>query len=177
MSTVFERANGAHDFLNRHLDVNGDGSGAHEGNVNGSVTPVLFRIDPPATGAHVLHRLHVVIEGTGSFRTNTYGPLAELANGVQVGYFSASTGDVLDDLTSTHPITSNFGWTLHAFPTEVYTWGGGASHLVAAWDFVEDGLALLVDSRYPDRSFGVKVRDDLSSLIAHEFIAYGYSTR
>jgi len=177
MSIVYERTNAAHDFLNRHLDTVGDGSGSHDGNVDGSTTSVLFCLNPPTSGAHVIHRLHVVIEDGGSFRTNTYGALAELANGLRVGYFNTDTGAIVEDLTATHAITSNFGWALHAYPATLYEWGGGNSHLVAIWDFAEDGLSLLVDSGDPTRCFGVEVRDDLTGLVAHEFIVYGYSTK
>ena len=177
MSIVYERTNAAHDFLNRHLDTVGDGSGSHDGNVDGSTTSVLFCLNPPTSGAHVIHRLHVVIEDGGSFRTNTYGALAELANGLRVGYFNTATGAIVEDLTATHAITSNFGWALHAYPATLYEWGGGNSHLVAIWDFAEDGLSLLVDSGDPTRCFGVEVRDDLTGLVAHEFIVYGYSTK
>lgn len=177
MSIVYERTNAAHDFLNRHLDTVGDGSGSHDGNVDGSTTSVLFCLNPPTSGAHVIHRLHVVVEDGGSFRTNTYGALAELANGLRVGYFNTDTGAIVEDLTATHAITSNFGWALHAYPATLYEWGGGNSHLVAIWDFAEDGLSLLVDSGDPTRCFGVEVRDDLTGLVAHEFIVYGYSTK
>lgn len=177
MSIVYERTNAAHDFLNRHLDTVGDGSGSHDGNVDGSTTSVLFCLNPPTSGAHVIHRLHVVVEDGGSFRTNTYGALAELANGLRVGYFNTDTGAIVEDLTATHAITSNFGWALHAYPATLYEWGGGNSHLVAIWDFAEDGLSLIVDSGDPTRCFGVEVRDDLTGLVAHEFIVYGYSTK
>lgn len=177
MSIVHERSNAAHDFLNRHLDTVGDGSGSHDGNVDGSTSSVLFRLNPPTSGAHVIHRLHIVVEDGGNFRTETYGALAALTNGLRVGYFNADSGAIVDDLTSTHAVKTNFDWSMHAYPATVYSWGGGNSHLVAVWDFAEDGLALLVDSGDATRCFGVEVRDDLTGLAAHEFIAYGYTTK
>lgn len=181
MSIVYERANGAVDYLNRHLDTNGDGTGSHDANVDGSGgSDVLFRIDPPADGAHVLHRLQIIVEGSGNFRTNTYGNLATLLNGLQVGYFDNSEDldavTVVDDLTAGHPVKSNFDWALHAHPVESYSWGGGNSHLVAVWDFARQGCPLLVRSGTP-YAFGVNVRDNLSTLVAHEFVVCGYTTK
>lgn len=180
MATVYERIDDDKQFLNRHLDTVGDGTGSHDANVDGSAEsdlgPVLFRINAPADGTHVIHRLHVVLEDTGNFNTNTYGSIAQLTNGLRVGYFNTTTNAIVDDLTSTHPIKDNFGWSLHAYPATLNAWGGGNQHLVAIWDFAEDGCSLHVTSQYPDRCFGVEVRDDLTNLVAHEFVVYGYTT-
>jgi hypothetical protein len=46
---------------------------------------------------------------------------------------------------------------------------------VAIWDFAEDGCSLHLNSLQPERCFGVEVRDDLTGLVAHEFVAYGYT--
>jgi len=179
MANVYERIDDDKQFLNRHLDTVGDGTGSHDANVDGSeesdLGPQLFRINPPTEGTHVIHRLHAVVEDQGNFQTATYGALAALTNGLRVGYFNTTTNAIVDDLTAGHPIKTNFDWSLHAYPATLNAWGGGNQHLVAVWDFAEDGCSLHVNSLQPDRCFGVEVRDDLTGLIAHEFIAYGYT--
>ena len=182
MATVYERIDDDKHFLNRHLDTVGDGTGSHDANVDGSRGegeggPVLFRINAPANKAHVIHRLHVVIEDGGNFQTSTYGAISGgLASGLRVGYFDTTTNAILDDLTAGHPIKTNFDWSLHAYPATLNAWGGGNQHLVAIWDFAEDGCSLHVSSLQPNRCFGVEVRDDLTGLVAHEFVVYGYTT-
>jgi len=182
MATVYERIDDDKHFLNRHLDTVGDGTGSHDANVDGSRGegeggPVLFRINAPANKTHVIHRLHVVIEDGGNFQTSTYGAISGgLASGLRVGYFDTTTNAILDDLTAGHPIKTNFDWSLHAYPATLNAWGGGNQHLVAIWDFAEDGCSLHVNSLQPNRCFGVEVRDDLTGLVAHEFVVYGYTT-
>lgn len=177
MATVFERIDDDRQFLRRHLDTVGDGSGNHDANVNGSVTPVLFRINAPTNSTHVIHRLHVVIEDGGSFRTDTYGAITGgLTNGLRVGYFDSTTGAIVEDITNGHPVTSNFDWSMHAYPVTLQEWGGGNSHIVAIWDFAEDGCSLHLNHLQTNRCFGVEVRDDLTGLVAHEFAVYGYTT-
>lgn len=177
MATVYERIDDDRSFLNRHLDTVGDGSGSHDANVDGSSldAAVLFRINAPTEGTHVIHRLHVVIEDQGNFQTSTYGALAALTNGLRIGYFNTSTATVIDDLTAGHPIKTNFDWSLHAHPATLQSWGGGNQHLVAIWDFAEDGCSLHLSHLQQDRCFGVEIRDDLTGLIAHEFVVYGYT--
>ena len=182
MATVYERIDDDRTFLNRHLDTNGDGTGSHDANVDGRPTKVggpgevLFKINAPAEGTHVIHRLHVVIEDGGNFLTSSYGAIpGGLTLGLRIGYFNTTTNAIVDDLTDGHPLTSNFDWSLHAYPATLNQWGGGNQHLVAIWDFAEDGCSLHLNSLQPERCFGVEVRDDLTGLVAHEFVAYGYT--
>jgi hypothetical protein len=181
MATVYERIDDDKSFLSRHLDTVGDGTGSHDGNVDGRPTEVggpgevLFKINAPADGTHVIHRLHVVLEDGGNFQTSTYGARASLSLGLRIGYFNTTTNTIIDDFTSTQPIQTNFDWSLFAYPATLNAWGGTNQHLVAIWDFAEDGCSLHLNSLQPERCFGVEVRDDLTGLVAHEFVAYGYT--
>ena len=53
------------DNISRRLDVTGDGSGNASMNVNGSVTPVVFKIAPAATELILISRVIIYVKDTG----------------------------------------------------------------------------------------------------------------
>ena len=166
-----ERIGDVFPYVVKHL---ADSEGNHDANVNGSVTPVVFKLRPPTTGIYVLTRLVVNIEATQPFRTNTYGSLTALTNGLRVGFFNDTTNEIVNDLTAEHPIKTNVDWAMYAWPVELHAWGGGNSHLTARWSL--DGLNTKMHvSAGSNLAIGIEVRDDLSTLVTHEFVVHGYS--
>lgn len=171
---ITRRVTDVHPYFVRSMDLVGDGTGEHNAAVDGSVTPQLFKISPPAAGAIVLTQLTTIIEMSGTFRTNTYGSLAELTNGVQVGFFNDSTGDLISDITSQHPIKKNCDWTVYAYPVALCSWGAGNSHLLSKWNMIDSCTAIMLAAG-SGIAVGVKIRDDLSSINHHCFTVHGYS--
>jgi len=158
-------------YVVRHL---ADNEGNHDANVDGSVEPVVFKLRPPTTGIYVVTELVVNIEASQSFRTNTYGSLPQLTNGLRIGYFDDETNAIVEDITAEHPIRKNVDWAMYAFPVELNSWGGGNSHLTARWSLGDVGTKMIVQAG-SNLAIGVEIRDDLSSLVTHEFVVHGYS--
>ena len=59
-----------------------DSSGSIEMNVDGSVTPVEFKLQPPADENYLVHRAILYIEDSGSFDSGFWGNGITMANGI-----------------------------------------------------------------------------------------------
>ena len=161
-------------LLRRHLDTEGTGTGSHDANVDGSITPQTFRISPPSSGFFAISQLVCFIEDAGNFTTLRYGALPELTTGLTIGFFDTDTGALVTDYTAAHKIKTNADWAMFAWETALNTWGGGDSHFVARWNITHTGTRIILPQG-GDVSFGVRVSDDLTGLTAHEFIVEGHS--
>ena len=159
----------------RLLDTNGDGTGTKNANVDGSVTPVVFKCSPPATGAVVIERIMINVRDSGTFTAEKYGALAELTNGIEVGIFSDSDDSLVTDYLDGVPIKSNAGWGRACYDVDVKTWGAGDSFLLMRWTLSKSGTRLILRDS-DNYSFGIKVNDDLTGLVEHYFTCQGFST-
>jgi hypothetical protein len=162
-----------HSPVYRYLDTNGDGTGTKNANVNGSVTPVVFKISPPSAGKIVLARLIVEVRDTGVFSAEKYGNLATLTNGMQVGFVDDSTGELVTDYTDGLPVKYNAGWGGLCYDVSLKTWGVGDEVLLVRWTFERAGISPILAPG--GDAFGVRVRDDLTGLVEHYFHVQGYS--
>lgn len=161
--------------IDRALDTIGDGSGTKNANVDGSSTPVLFRINPPSVGCSYLIRMIVTISDAGGFAADSYGNLAELSNGLQVGMFNSVGEAIVEDYLDGLPIKSNGAWSRPCFDTDVKDWGTPTDEfLTVRWTFAKAGTMTLLPAASP-MCFGVKVSDDLTGLKEHYFMVQGYS--
>ena len=176
MSISHERTTDAFPYVHRFVDTVGDGSGDINANVDGSITPILFKCLPPAEGALVFAEVTIIIEGTGNFKTNTYGGLAALTNGLQLGLFDKDTEEPVVELTAPHRVRTNVDWALYAYPVTLSAWGGGSSHITANWDARKAGGAGVLLAAGSQLALGVKISDDLTGLANHFFVLKGYQT-
>lgn len=160
--------------VDRHLDTNGDGTGNKESNVDGSITPVVFKISPPATGSIVVERLIIQIQDTAGFRAERYAGLsAALTNGIQLGMFSDADDSLVTDFLDGHAITTNAGWGHYSYDVDVKSWGAGEEFLLCRWTLSRAGTQLLLTAGDTE-SLGIKVRDNLSGLTEHSVVAQGF---
>lgn len=161
--------------LFRFLDTNLDGTGNKNASVNGSVTPVEFGISPFVTAENddvmLITRLIVHISSNRTnVQTDTYGNIAQLANGLLVQKRNAVTDAVTHDLLDGVPIKSNFEWSEFCYDVRGDNLGNGPFHLSVRWTFTTSGRPLVIER---DQKFVVVVRDDLSSLLDHRFQVQG----
>lgn len=159
--------------IDQFLDTTGDGTGTINSAVNGSVTPVLFKISPPSSGLIEVHRMMVIVRDDGAFSAATYGNKVALTNGMQVGIYDDTTGDIIQDYTLGGPIKDNADWGEHCYDVDLKTWGQGDQFLLVRWTFALAGITptLVAGS---NRCLGVKVRDDLSSIVYQRFKVQGF---
>lgn len=146
-------------------------------NVDGSSTPVLFKVGAPEGTTLHIHRMIVGIRDDGTFSAEKYGVIANgLTNGLEIGLYNES-GTQLQDLTGGINVKNNAGWGRLCYDVDVKTWGNGDQFLLARWTFTKSGLAITINHglEATDRYLGVVVNDNLTSLVAHTFTAEGYT--
>lgn len=148
------------------LTVNGDGTGTSNANGNYSSAAEDFYIECPANSTIMINRMIVKLEDTGAFDVESYGNGVSLTNGVRV--FHERRG-VEHEITAT-PIFTNGDWAGHCFDTRVDAYGQGDEQLSARWSFDRFGGPLFL--QVGDK-FIVRLEDNFTGLVAHEFIAEG----
>ena len=152
-------------FATRFMDSVGDGSGSIELNVNGSITPVIFRIKPEAGEILYLSRLLWYLRDTGTLDSGGFGNGVELTNGIDFGFYS---GEVRYP-QQFEPIKTNGGWAKYCGPDVVpLTFGSGDEILSCRYSFYKDvdnqrnELPWLAESR--DEEFRLIISDDLTGI-------------
>lgn len=151
----------------RFLDTVGNGTGTKNANVNGVVTPVPFKIVPPAGARYRLHRMMVKISDDAVVSAEKYGGIAALANGIEVEVdLDGDTIDLLDGV----PITGNADWGKVCYDTHVVDYGAGNNIILVRWTFAKSGAPLSLTS---SDEFRVTVNDDLTGLVEHYFQVQG----
>jgi hypothetical protein len=158
------------DMIFRFLDTTGDGSGTKNANVNGSVTPVIFRINAPTGYEYIIPRMLVKIEdASASFSAENYGAISTLANGITLAIHDEN-GDSILDLLDGLTIKSNVNWARYAFDNEFSNFGNGNVFLRVRWSFFLSGSPLVIR---PGHSLRATIRDDLTGLVGHYFQVQG----
>jgi len=157
----------------RVLDRLGDGTGATNANVNGSIKSVSFKINPLSAGSVKLVRLVMSIHGGPSTSTGSYGARnTALTNGVQIGMFAKVDDSLVVDYLKGTPIKSSAEWVAQGLVVDPEAWGGSNKTQLLRWTFPRDMGVPLLKKGGPNY-FGVKIRDDLSTVIDHRFTLYG----
>lgn len=160
---MFTPAHYRHGRLNlQFLDVNGDGTGSIDMNIDGSVVPVDFRLLCPPGRTLYLEDVSVFIQDEGNFAAAGYGGIATLAVGTSLGI--KTTSGMIVDVTDQLPIRSNSDWLAYAFKTESYDFSAGQSVLSFNYNLNSSGRPLVLG---PGMEWFATVNDDLSALTAH----------
>ena len=160
---------GIRESLQRYLDTNGDGTGTKNANVNGSVTPVVFKIQPSADQAMEIGEVIIHIEDVGGFDSGKYGNAIIMANGIEVGVYNTSNDALLRDMLDGIDVLTNHDWGRTAQDIQYLDFGTGNPGLFARWTFNGGEPIELTEDEY----LGITINDDLTGLVEHFFFAHG----
>lgn len=150
------------EYKSAFLDTVGDGSGSINMNVNGSSTPVYFKVTAGVRETILVNRLLLHLGDAGVLDAGKYGNSIVLTNGIEVGVLRA--GEVQLNLTKGHPIITNADWAAFCYDVNDLGFGLGDNFLAVRWTFTKDGEAIRLDE---GDSFFIKISDDLTGLTAH----------
>lgn len=157
----------------RVLDTVGDGSGDTNMAVNGSATPVEFKIKPDFPGQVTISQICVLISDIGNFRADRFGSLSSaLANGIDIRV--RNPAKTYTRLTA-KPIKTNGEWLQLADRFELFEKGFGLNYLQICIDLhiAQDSEIVCVCSRTKDELV-VTISDDLRGLTSMEVFVRGY---
>lgn len=156
-------------YRTRHLR---DTAGSSDAAIDGSVTPVEFFTRPPPGEVWRIARLLVTFEAS-SISAAYYGPVGVgiLTNGIRL--YIADDDREVNDLLDGDTIKKSAEWVEYCFDAEVKAWGAGNDFLTARWTFTKAGVPLRLNGNRRER-FVALIQDDLTGLVAHEFVVQGY---
>ena len=159
----------------RFLDTNGDGTGSKNANVNGSITPQVFRYDSETTHRTYLARMLVHIEDIGPLSADDYGGITgPLTNGVLVEIRRKEDDSTVVDLVDGLPIKTNSEWSRMCYDMDIDNFGSGSDFIKVRWTFAKSGLPIYLS---PNQYFCIIVQDNLTGLIKHYFMLQGTYTQ
>lgn len=148
-------------LASRFMDTNGDGTGSINQAVNGSVTPVDFKITCPEGVTYELNRAIITVQDTGTFDTGAYGNGVALATGHEIITDRPDRIPRELNVSAQLPIKVNGDWASYMYNIEYLTFGTGDNILVCRYTFTEEGLPIKLG---PGDSFIIRINDDLSAL-------------
>jgi hypothetical protein len=158
----------------RFADTVGDASGTKNANVNGSVTPQVFRIQPKPGENYRVSRLIVTIQDVGKPDSGKYGNSIDLSagTGIVVRLRRRSTNTVITDLTCADPVKTNMDWGKFCYDVMENSWGSGDGYVAVRWSFFKTGQEVQLDGNLGD-CIEVTIADDLTGLTGHYFMFQG----
>ena len=153
--------------LYRFADLTGDGTGSKLANVDGSVTPQVFKLAPRDGELYLrVERMVVHLADSGSLDSGAYGNNITLTNGITVEKRLASDDSVLQDLTDGIPITTNAHWGRNCYDVDPISFGLGDEAMNVRWTFSKAGKAIEINRT---EYLAVVIRDNLTGLSDHTF--------
>lgn len=165
--------------LYRHLDLNGDGTGTKNLIQDYSVSSDIASIQPPAGQVYRITRMLTLIGGkASSVKTDSYGSVPALSNGIQVRVQNDS-GTIIDLVDGVN-ITSNANWGRVCFDSIIYSSTSNTdTYNRVRWTFEKSGYPLRLDGDKNER-LEVVLNDDFTdggsanALTKHYFVVQGY---
>ena len=149
----------------RFIDSVGDGSGSINLNVNGSVTPVIFRYTPSFTDVVYIRRLIFYLSDTGTLDSGGFGNGAALTNGIE--FMGMRNVGLPSEFRFTdgsfRPIKTNTEWQSYAHDIIHSSWGTGDESYSVRYTLEKDGTDLALTSANLDE-FWIIINDDLSGI-------------
>ena len=149
------------DAIYQALDTLGTGAGSISQNVNGSVTPVKFFIQPPSDEKYTLKRMNLHAIDSNWNNATFYGAIGALPNGIRC-YVEDDSG-IIYEYTSNFKIKRSRDWALLAGADAVSIGAAGADPLIVRWTFASGYSNITLDGSKNER-FVVEVPDDLTGL-------------
>lgn len=156
--------------LYQFLSTNGDGTGTVIANVDGSGTPVPFKIIPPAGHQYLLNRMIIHVQDTNVLNSNQYGNIASLANGITIGVYRVADDSEVYAITNGQPIKQNAHWNRFCHDVSPDTFGAGNKFVSARFSFFKAGQSIPLSE---DEYFAVTINDNLTGLVDHTFQVQG----
>lgn len=163
----------AKDKIFRYLDTDGDGGGTKNANVNGSVTPVVFKIVPGTGEVMAIHRIIIHVEDTGILAVDDYGAIAGgLAVGCGLELRNIEDDAIITDMLDGLPVKNNHSWSSICYDTDVHAFGAAPAEtaLIYRLSFSRIGDPLIITG---DEYLAVVINDDCTGLVHHYFMAQG----
>ncbi|MCK5600655.1 hypothetical protein KAR91_02230 [Candidatus Pacearchaeota archaeon] len=143
------------------LDTLGTGLGSISQNVNGSVTPVKFFIQPPSDEKYILQRMALHAIDSNWNNANFYGATAALLNGIRI--YIENDGGIIKEYTSNFKIKRTRDWALLAGADAITQGAAGADPLIVRWTFNAGATNIPLDGSKNER-FVLEIPDDLTGL-------------
>lgn len=143
-------------------------------NVNGSVTPQLFKYQVPPGKKAWLTRLIIHYTDNGVFSGAEYGAGSALSNGIEIFTAAESTPTTPILNFTPLPVIANADWGRYCYDISYLSWSDVNNRsLQGRWTFGRAGNIPVIDGDNLE-FLGTYVRDDLSSLIDHTLMLQGY---
>lgn len=149
-------------IASRFMDTVGDGTGSIDMNVNGSVTPVTFKVTAAANELLIVNRAIIFIKDSGSLDADSYGNGLALTNGITGSVIKSDATEI--PMFGQHPVKTNGDWAAYCYDIADHSFGIGDSILSARYTFTRDGGPI---GLMPGDSLEVYINDDLTGLTGH----------
>jgi hypothetical protein len=155
----------------RQADTVGDGTGSINMNVDGSVTPVVFRIKPPLTEVYRFAWWMLTIEDSGAFDSSGWGNNGgvPLTNGM---LFQKSINGVVTPLFNC-AIKSHIDLASMVVDFNHHAFGTGNEFVAARWKITDTGQYFRLDGATNDE-LQIVIRDNLTHLVSQRVRVSGY---
>ena len=156
--------------ISRFADTVGNGTGSINANVDGSVTPVTFKVTPGAGEIIKIRRMIIYILDA-SIDSGGYGGLSALTNGIHVHVvrYSGLGSEFIDwDITGQLDIVRNTDWKALCHDEIYSNYGTGLESLSYRYTFTNDGDYITLTGDNQDE-FRIIINDDLTGLSGHLF--------
>lgn len=160
--------------IRRFLDTVGDGTGSRDAAVDGSNTPIQFKLTSEPGRSIELDRFTVYITDRGNLLPDKYGKDIVMTNGILLE-IQDGVGNVVLDMLDGAPVKTNFAWQIVCFDTDSFQ--GKTPNDISAATFrwiVSDKVDPL--TLINGQSLVATIRDDLTTLEHHSFYAQGEIT-
>lgn len=153
-------------FFGRFLDTVGDATGLINANVDGSGTPIDFKVQAGPAQLILLHKLIVSVRDDAQFVAQGYGGLPYLDMGVQI-LWKQDASAVEVDRTIQREIHCNGCWALYADDYQV--------RIAKANDEIHSSVHVFNTPLIigPGGYYAVRINDNLSRLTQHYFRVHG----
>lgn len=157
--------------LYQFADTVGDGSGTTNMGVDGSGTPVIFKVAPAAGDIYRIARIIVAVRDTGSFDSGGWGsnggtPLTE-------GIYMDIVQDSVETPLIASPIQSHYDMASMCHDVIHNDWGSGDEFITFRFTFTKAGQYIRLIGDDGD-SLMFTINDDLTHLVNQVISAQGY---
>lgn len=152
----------------QRLDTVGDGSGSSNMAVDGSSTPVIFKIKPIPGGSVNIARIIMYIEDSGSFDSGKWGNGITITNGIE---FKQKENGATTDLLG-FPIKTSGDMASLCHDLSHHKFGSGNEFITYRWTFSKAGGSIELHAGYSDE-LQIIINDDLTDLVLMNVIAQG----
>lgn len=150
-------------------------SGSTNGNYGSHLTNENWEYAPSARSTMRVMRMLVTIEDTSGIAQDEYGNLgASLTSGILVRTADSSGATILD-LLDGGAIRTNADWSRYCYDVQLHSWTASPTNEMVSvrWTFDKAGVPIRLEGGKSE-SIQVRLRDNLTGLVTHNFIVQGY---